>query len=410
MTARSLLQRLWRPIMALVWMGLVASITLRPGRRRWLGIDQLTELCLICGTRGSADAVLNVVMFVPLGFLIASLGRGVGVAFLFGLMSSTLIEGSQLFIPGRYPGVSDLLWNSSGALVGALLWRAGRRRVESPKPGAVLGAAGFVAVSLLLGGVLLTPTQTDADYWGQWTPALGYMPQYSGRILNASLSGRPFPSYRLPDEPPHRRLLEDGWELRGSVVAGEGPRSVAPILSVYDQNLQEIVLLGAHRDDLVYRERTLGKAMRFDSPDVRVLGGLAGVQPGDTMLVAGRREGELCLQVGDVERCGAGVTPGRTWGLLLYLEGPPESFRRTLDLLWLMVLFSPIGFWVVGRRGWMWGMGIGFGGAAFAVAATPLILPGLLEPAAGLLGVLVGAAGAAGVRWLNAESTSGEPA
>jgi len=39
-----------------------------------------------------------------------------------------------------------------------------------------------------------------------------------------------------------------------------------------------------------------------------------------------------------------------------------------------------------------------------------LILPGLLEPAAGLLGVLVGAAGAAGVRWLNAESTSGEPA
>ena len=63
MTARSLLQRLWRPIMALVWMGLVASITLQPGRRRWLGIKQLTEWCLICGTRGSADAVLNVVMF-----------------------------------------------------------------------------------------------------------------------------------------------------------------------------------------------------------------------------------------------------------------------------------------------------------------------------------------------------------
>jgi len=367
-------------------------------------------LCLICGTRGSADAVLNVVMFVPLGFLVASRGRGIGVAFFYGLVASALIEGSQLFLAGRHAGVADLLWNSSGAFVGALLWRAVRKRVVSPKPAAVLGAAGFVGVSLLIGGVLLTPTQTDADYWGQWTPALGYMSQYGGRILDASLSGRPFPSYRLPDAPPHRRLLEDGWELRGSVVAGEGPRSVAPILSIYDRNRQEIVLLGAHRDDLVYRERTLGKAMRFDSPDVRVLGGLAGVQPGDTMLVAARREGELCLQVGDVERCGAGVTPGRTWGLLLYLEGPPESFRRGLDLLWLMVLFSPIGFWAIGRRGWLWGVGIGFGGAALAVAGTPLILPGLLEPAAGLLGVLVGAAGAAGVRWLNAESTSGEPA
>ena len=389
--------------MALVWMGLVASITLRPGRRRWVGFEQLTEFCLICGTRGSADAFLNVVMFAPLGFLIASRGRGVGAAVLFGLVGSAFIEGSQVFLAGRHAGVSDLLWNSSGALVGALLWRAGRKRVMSPRPRALFGAAGFVAVSLLVGGILLTPQQTAADYWGQWTPALGYMPQYSGRILDASLSGRPFPSYRLPDEPPHRRLLEDAWELRGTLFAGEGPRSVAPILSIYDGNRQEIVLLGAHRSDLVYRERTLGKAMRFDSPDIRVLDGLADVHPGDTLLVAARREAELCLQVGDVEQCGAGVTPGRTWGLLLYLEGPPESFRRGLDLLWLMVLFSPIGFWAVGRRGWMWGMGIGFGGAAFAVAATALILPGLLEPAAGLMGVLLGAAGAGAAHWLNNE-------
>ena len=410
MTARSLIERLWRPIVFLAWIGLVASITLRPGRRSWLGFDQLTEWCLICGTRGSADAVLNVVMFAPLGFLIASRGRGVGAAFLCGLVGSVLIEGSQLFLAGRHAGLSDLLWNSSGALVGALLWQAAQRRIVSPRPRAVVGAAGFVAVSLLVGGVLLTPRQTGADYWGQWTPALGYMPQYSGRILDASLSGRPFPSYRLPAEPPHRRLLEDGWELRGSVVVGEAPRAVSPILSIYDRNRQEIVLLGAHRQDLVYRERTLGKAMRFDSPDVRILDGLVDVQPGDTMLIAARREGELCLQINDLHECGAGVTPGRTWGLLLYLEGPPESFRRTLDLLWLMVLFSPIGFWAVGRRGWAWGLAIGFGGGALAVAVTPLVLPGIVEPLAGLLGVVLGAGGAAAGRWLNGEtSTTAEP-
>ncbi|HCX85198.1 MAG TPA: hypothetical protein DHV14_08700 [Micrococcales bacterium] len=87
--------------------------------------------------------VLNVVLFVPLGFLVRVLaGRGIGVAFLVGLGTSLLIETTQLTgVWGIYPcayrvfDVVDLMTNTTGALVGSLLalavpaWLRDRRAV-----------------------------------------------------------------------------------------------------------------------------------------------------------------------------------------------------------------------------------------------------------------------------------------
>ena len=191
---RSLLRRVWQPLLALAWVAFVASITLQPRDRWWQGLDRFADLCLICGTRGSADAGLNLLLFVPLGFLVASRGRGPASSLLVGLAVSGLIEGWQLFLAGRHAGLSDLVWNSSGAFVGALLWRAVETRVTERDDRVALGAAGFVAVALTVGGALLAPWQTDADYWGQWRPDLGSMPQYEGEVLEASLNDQPFPS------------------------------------------------------------------------------------------------------------------------------------------------------------------------------------------------------------------------
>lgn len=400
MRIRSLLRRGWRPLLALAWVAFATSITLEPLDFRWQRLDRLADLCLICGTRGSADAVLNLLLFVPLGFLVASRGRRPAVGLLVGLGVSSLIEGSQLFLAGRHAGLSDLVWNSSGAFVGALLWRAFEARVTEGDGRAVLGAAGFVAVALTVGGSLLVPWQTDADYWGQWMPDLGSMSQYRGEVLEASLNDQPFPSYRLPAEPPHRRLLEVPWELAGTIVAGGAPRSVSPILSIYDRNRQEIFLLAAHRTDLIYRERTLARALRFDSPDMRILGGFSDVQIGDTVTVSATRGEELCLRVEDLERCGVGVTPGRSWGLLFYLEGPSEWFRRTLDFLWLVGLFVPIGFFSTGMRGWSMGAGIGLGGLGAAVLVTPMVTPGLAEIVACICGLGMGALTARVFEWV----------
>jgi VanZ family protein len=76
------------------------------------------------------DAFLNVLLFVPFGFGLAGLLRKRGfswpattaVVFVAGAFASYCVEFAQFFIPDRDSGWEDILTNSSGALVGALLF------------------------------------------------------------------------------------------------------------------------------------------------------------------------------------------------------------------------------------------------------------------------------------------------
>ena len=82
------------------------------------------------------DATLNVVMFMPLGWLLARAVRGrglspaagVAIAVVLAAAFSLCIETIQYFIATRYSSILDVLANAMGAGAGALLagWR--RRR------------------------------------------------------------------------------------------------------------------------------------------------------------------------------------------------------------------------------------------------------------------------------------------
>lgn len=75
------------------------------------------------------EVAANVVMFVPFGVLALTAFRWMRVwsATLAGLVTSGIIEGVQLFLPTRFSTVSDLVANTAGALLGALLVAAVRR-------------------------------------------------------------------------------------------------------------------------------------------------------------------------------------------------------------------------------------------------------------------------------------------
>lgn len=89
------------------------------------------DLAAALSSRATLQVVVNVVLFVPFGLLVRrAVPDGIGVTVLLGLGASLLIEvtqGSALFglypCPYRLADVDDLLANTTGALLGALVAR-----------------------------------------------------------------------------------------------------------------------------------------------------------------------------------------------------------------------------------------------------------------------------------------------
>jgi len=69
--------------------------------------------CIVCGTRGTADMFLNVLLFAPLGVGLALMGVRHGRALVLAAMVSLTVELAQVFIPGRDASIGDLISNSA---------------------------------------------------------------------------------------------------------------------------------------------------------------------------------------------------------------------------------------------------------------------------------------------------------
>jgi hypothetical protein len=69
------------------------------------------------------EQLLNTLLYVPLGATLALLlGRRLWMlAIPFGFAVSAIVEVAQSRIPGRVPDLQDVLWNTSGATVGAVV-------------------------------------------------------------------------------------------------------------------------------------------------------------------------------------------------------------------------------------------------------------------------------------------------
>lgn len=110
----------------------IAIITLAPFQFVSVPVHGLTDVF------GLRDAVLNVVLFLPLGF-VYQLSRPERErahalrAFVAGLVLSGLIETAQVFAPERYPSLSDLLTNALGAALGAVFAATAARRADNAR-------------------------------------------------------------------------------------------------------------------------------------------------------------------------------------------------------------------------------------------------------------------------------------
>jgi VanZ family protein len=109
---------------------IVAVVTLSPFRFVLPPVNALVTSWL------AFDVVMNVVMFVPLGFIHRlARPRATGAvwvgAMLWGAALSGLVEAAQFFTPGRFPAVSDLITNTAGAGIGAWLGGVALARADA---------------------------------------------------------------------------------------------------------------------------------------------------------------------------------------------------------------------------------------------------------------------------------------
>jgi glycopeptide antibiotics resistance protein len=121
-----------RPVALLAWLLLVLVVTVP-----WASYVEHPHWSHVVWVPFSGpfrpfDIVLNVVLYMPLGFLLARRGRpwwgDLALAGLLALAVSTGVELSQVWSHARFPSATDVVMNVTGALLGVVLGRRARAR------------------------------------------------------------------------------------------------------------------------------------------------------------------------------------------------------------------------------------------------------------------------------------------
>lgn len=378
---------------ALIWAVGVAAVTLTPNGGP---VARIVSFCLFCGERGTADALLNIVLFVPLGLLIGR-RRGALLALVLGLMVALCVETGQLFLRGRYSNAGDLLWNGAGAWLGGLLAPSVRRWVDGPMslaPRAL--AVGLPTLWIAATGILLRPAPVSSGF--SFDDGISLHPDpISGRDVSELTPVHPADaSTHVLEDATMDRSPDGSWRLRATTMRRPTLRRLTPIVVVYDGARQPTHVLGADRGDLVLWQRTWAEEVGLDHANHRLRSGLRDHPLGRILTISASRTEErgLCLAVESHEVCGLGTSPARTWTVLRSREHASPGFKTVVDIAWMATLSLSIGLLGGTARTTVASASV----FALIALALPLVTPLVWAGWAELLGIGLGVAGGASVR------------
>ena len=121
-------------VSAVAWLAVIGWCTLQSHPDAAAEIAELPWYCVVCGDGGTADVLLNILLFLPLGLALAALDSSRGRALLVVMALSTAIEVYQgTALVGRDACLGDVLSNSAGGLLGWSLY-AGLPALAWPSP------------------------------------------------------------------------------------------------------------------------------------------------------------------------------------------------------------------------------------------------------------------------------------
>jgi hypothetical protein len=372
-----------------MWVVGVAYLTLTPaGYRPRFSMGRF--FCIWCGEFDGSDMLRNWILFVP-GGLLAGLALRRRWALALPIALTCFVELAQVRIPGRDSALQDLILNGLGGLSGFWLARRG------------LGAwgtrtvAAVAAVAWLAPLALLVPKSTPNDLYGLWTPRLGRMALYDGRIIEASLGPLAIPSHRVDEKRALDSLVVHRAMLHVLLEVGGQPGSTAPVFQINDGHRQDVMDVLALHSDLILRGRTPARILKLDQPDTRWTGAMDGLSEGDTItLVVDRGRDSVCMSIEGSsvdrrERCNLAPSLADGWGHVLYLEGPPLWFRQLMSVAWAIGLGGLIGLC---SGSWRSALGFATGLAVVGYVGSvisPDVRPSVFFSAVLVAGALLGA-------------------
>ena len=310
--------------------------TLRPGGT---ALPTGWSFDISSGEAALAEAIQNLLLFVPLGIGLVLNGVRPLRAIAIGAGLSFSVEFLQQWIPGRDPSVGDITTNTVSTALGVALVRfAPQWLMVSPSRSAwqAIGTA-LLAVLVWLGtGALLRPSIPPPPYHEVRTPNFSQWGHYRGTVLETNIGPLPLSVVPLP--------------LRITAVAGSRPPGrIAPLVAILDERDTKALVVAVDGADLALRYHTRAAPLTLEQPDMRWRRALAGIAPRDTFAVqAWRGQYGNCLSLNSARRCGLGYTIGDGWKLIFYPERWPGWVLGTLNSLWLAGWMAGVGYW--GRR------------------------------------------------------------
>jgi hypothetical protein len=197
-------------------------------------------------------------------------------------------------------------------------------------------------------------------------------------VLSAGLGGIDLPSRRLDEQEEVRGLLEDGVApLLIRFTVGPSPRRPATLFQLVDEGENGALAIGVDRADVWVSLRYRADDFRLSRPTFTVPGALRAFAEGDTVTLAlsSVSRSEKQLSVSQSESYLLGITAGRAWSLLRFPRRIPVWSLPFVDLLWLSIVFAPLGWWALDARARLLGL-IPLG----ALLCVPWFVPFLATP------------------------------
>jgi hypothetical protein len=314
-----------------------------------------SELCIICGSLGGVDFVLNVVLFTPLGAAIWSARRRLRDAVIAGLLVSVVIELLQLrIITGRDATLGDILANTLGSCAGAAIalgfvrWRDVSGRAAQ-RGAAVAGIA--AAMVLAISAQLLQPIRTRYPQWVQWSPVKRGEEPFRGRLETAEANGRTIHGREVLRPPQTLDARMRSLRVRATLKGPTPPSERQAIIIRIANPLEEGFQLAQLGNGVVFRTNIVAARLRLRP----LLVGLPDVLPDSGATADDAFTFEGVSSPASIVATGSGPddqlttvtlprTVGLAWAMFLPWSVAIGPQWWLVNACWLAVLVVPVSF------------------------------------------------------------------